>query len=275
MYMSPMRYDRLRGVLLARRNVILQGPPGVGKTFAARRLAWSVMGEQDDERVGFVQFHQSYSYEDFVMGFRPTGDGFELRHGVFYDFCAKAAADQGRDYFFIIDEINRADLSKVLGELMMLIEKGYRGTEITLPYDGKPFSVPDNLYIIGMMNTADRSLAMIDYALRRRFAFFEMEPGFDSEGFLRYAEGLGSETMGELVDVLRALNDRIRSDRSLGRGFCIGHSYLCGKTRSDAADDEWLRAVVDFDILPTLEEYWFDDPDSVSEWDARLHGVFQ
>lgn len=157
----------------------------------------------------------------------------------------------------------------------MLIEKGYRGVEVILPYGGKPFSVPDNLFIIGMMNTADRSLAMIDYALRRRFAFFEMEPGFDSKGFSRYADWLGSETMGGLVDVLRDLNDRIRSDRSLGRGFCIGHSYLCGRTPSDATDDEWPRATVDFDIIPTLEEYWFDDPDSVDEWGARLHGVFQ
>jgi 5-methylcytosine-specific restriction protein B len=274
-YMSPARYERLRGVLLTRKNVILQGPPGVGKTFAARRLAWSIMGEQDNERIGFVQFHQSYSYEDFVMGYRPDGEGFRLRSGVFYDFCAKASADPGHDYFFIIDEINRADLSKVLGELMMLIERGYRGVEVTLPYDGKPFSVPDNLFVIGMMNTADRSLAMIDYALRRRFAFFEMEPGFDSEGFSRYAERLKSETMDDLVVVLRDLNDRIRSDRSLGRGFCIGHSYLCGRIPSEAQDDEWLRAVVDFDIVPTLEEYWFDDPDSVHEWEARLHGVFQ
>ena len=198
-YMTEKRYENLVAVLRNKKNIILQGAPGVGKTFAARRLAWSMMGEQDDSRIEFVQFHQNYSYEDFMMGYKPVEDGFELKYGVFYRFCQKAANQPDKEFFFIIDEINRGNMSKIFGELLMLIEKDYRGTKATLAYNGLSFSVPKNLYIIGMMNTADRSLAMIDYALRRRFSFFEMEPGFDSEGFIHYQNGLNNETLNELI----------------------------------------------------------------------------
>lgn len=273
-YMSEERYERLRGVLLNKLNVILQGAPGVGKTFCARRLAWSVMGEKDESRIEMVQFHQSYTYEDFVMGYKPEGEGFALKEGVFYRFCRRAAADLGRPYFFIIDEINRGNLSKILGELMMLIERDYRGRELTLAYRDERFSVPANLHIIGMMNTADRSLALIDYALRRRFAFFEMRPGFDSELFQAYREGLDSDTLDLLVGQVQALNAEIRRDPTLGKGFEIGHSHLCGR-RPGEADDDWLRDVVDYDIIPTLEEYWFDSDEKVSKWKALLRGVFE
>ena len=141
------------------------------------------MGVKDNSRIEFVQFHQSYSYEDFIMGYKPVDNGFQLEVGIFYEFCIKAKNDQNNDYFFIIDEINRGNMSKIFGELLMLIENDYRGMEIKLAYSKKAFSIPKNLYIIGMMNTADRSLAMIDYALRRRFSFVEMVPGFESEGF--------------------------------------------------------------------------------------------
>ena len=271
-YMSEERYDALKAVLLNKKNIILQGAPGVGKTFAARRLAYSIMGEKDDSRIEFVQFHQNYSYEDFVMGYKPSGEGFELKNGVFYRFCQKAANQPKKEYFFIIDEINRGNLSKIFGELLMLIEKDYRGMKATLAYNGLPFTVPDNLYIIGMMNTADRSLAMIDYALRRRFSFFEMEPGFDSEGFIQYQKNLNSETLDRLVECVKELNDEIAKDKSLGKGFCIGHSYFCGR---DICTDEWLRSVVEYDILPMLSEYWFDEPDSLKRWGNKLRGVFQ
>lgn len=271
-YMTETRYENLVAVLRNKKNIILQGAPGVGKTFAAKRLAYSMMGEKDESRIEFVQFHQNYSYEDFMMGYKPVEDGFELKYGIFYRFCQKAANQPDKDYFFIIDEINRGNMSKIFGELLMLIERDYRGTKATLAYNGLTFSVPRNLYIIGMMNTADRSLAMIDYALRRRFSFFEVEPGFDSDGFIQYQNGLNNETMNELVARVKDLNKEIALDKSLGKGFCIGHSYFCGR---DVCTEEWLHSIVDYDILPMLSEYWFDDATKLQRWENILQGVFQ
>lgn len=271
-YMTESKYDTLVAVLKNKKNIILQGAPGVGKTFAAKRLAYSIMGEQDESCIEFVQFHQNYSYEDFMMGYKPVSDGFELKYGIFYRFCQKAANQPDKDFFFIIDEINRGNMSKIFGELLMLIERDYRGTKATLAYNGMTFSVPKNLYIIGMMNTADRSLAMIDYALRRRFSFFEVEPGFDSDGFIKYQNSLNNETLNELVSKVKELNREIALDKSLGKGFCIGHSYFCGQTE---CTDEWLRAIVDYDILPMLSEYWFDDMNKLQRWENILRGVFQ
>jgi len=271
-YMTKSRYNTLVAVLKNKKNIILQGAPGVGKTFAAKRLAYSIMGEKDENRIEFVQFHQNYSYEDFMMGYKPVDDGFELKYGIFYRFCQKAANQPDKDYFFIIDEINRGNMSKIFGELLMLIERDYRGTKATLAYNGMTFSVPKNLHIIGMMNTADRSLAMIDYALRRRFSFFDVEPGFESEGFAKYQESLNNETLNALVLKVQELNREIILDKSLGKGFCIGHSYFCGQTE---CTDEWLHSIVDYDILPMLSEYWFDDTAKLQRWENILRGVFQ
>ena len=272
-YMSAERYDVLEALLRNKKNVILQGAPGVGKTFTARRLAYAMMGEKDESRIELIQFHQNYSYEDFIQGFRPDGEGFKLTDGIFYRFCQRAANDPGRDYFFIIDEINRGNMSKIFGELLMLIEKDYRGTKATLAYSGMPFSVPKNLYLIGMMNTADRSLAMIDYALRRRFSFFEIEPGFTSDGFMNYQNSFASETFNALIEKIRQLNKAIAEDSALGRGFRIGHSYFCGR-EPDGRENEWLHSVIEFDILPMLGEYWFDDPEKLSRWEKELNSVF-
>lgn len=266
-YLPESEYDKLALLVKTKRNVILQGAPGVGKTFMAKRLAYSMMGERNADRVKLVQFHQSYSYEDFIMGYRPSQEGFELKTGAFYDFCKRAEEDTGNDYFFIIDEINRGNLSKIFGELFMLIEADKRGYPLQLLYSDELFSVPSNLYIIGMMNTADRSLAMIDYALRRRFAFYEIEPAFSSEGFRAYQEGIGSDRFDGLVRCIEQLNDAIGRDDSLGRGFRIGHSYLCGM---EEASFELLEQVVDFEIVPLLEEYWFDEPGKVRDWKSRL-----
>ena len=271
-YMTEAKYDRLKAVLEKKKNIILQGAPGVGKTFAAKRLAYSVMGEVDDDRIEFVQFHQNYSYEDFMMGYKPVGEGFELKYGIFYRFCQKAANHPDKDYFFIIDEINRGNMSKIFGELLMLIEADYRDKKVTLAYNGLSFSVPKRVHIIGMMNTADRSLAMIDYALRRRFSFFDMEPGFDSEGFINYQNSLANDTFNTLIERIKELNREIAADKSLGKGFCIGHSYFCN---ADDCIEEWMKDVVDFDILPMLSEYWFDDSSKLQRWENILHGVFQ
>lgn len=270
-YMTSEKYDSLKGLLLNKKNVILQGAPGVGKTFAAKRLAYSIMGVKDESRVEFIQFHQNYSYEDFIMGYKPSGEGFELQNGIFYKFCQKASNNQELSYFFIIDEINRGNMSKIFGELLMLIEKDYRGKKLTLAYNGLPFSVPKNVYIIGMMNTADRSLALIDYALRRRFSFFAMEPGFSSEGFRLYLDSFHDDTFYELIEKIKDLNFEIAKDPSLGPGFCIGHSYFCGQ---DECTDEWMQSVIEYDILPMLEEYWFDEPAKIQKWQNILRGVF-
>lgn len=270
-FMNEEKYDELVSILSYKKNIILQGAPGVGKTFTARRLAWSMMGEKDDSRIEFVQFHQNYSYEDFIMGYKPTDTGFDLKYGIFYRFCQKAATQPNKDFFFIIDEINRGNMSKIFGELLMLIEKDYRGTKATLAYNGLPFSVPKNLFIIGMMNTADRSLAMIDYALRRRFSFYDMIPGFDTDGFVKYQNSLHSEMFNKVINQIKALNNTISTDSSLGKGFCIGHSYLY---TSKNYSDEWLHCVVKYDILPMLNEYWFDNESEFQKWKNILEGVF-
>ena len=271
-YINEKQYDTLVGLLRKKRNVILQGAPGVGKTYAAKRLAYSMMGVKDPERVQLVQFHQSYSYEDFVEGFRPssTGMNFEIKKGAFYNFCKKASDDKENDYFFIIDEINRGNLSKIFGELFMLIEADKRGNDIQLLYSSDKFSVPKNVYIIGMMNTADRSLAMIDYALRRRFAFFEMKPAFESEGFREYQYGLENDKFNKLIDCVISLNQRIADDDSLGEGFCIGHSYFCD---IEEIKENTLTDIVEFEIIPLLKEYWFDEPSKVKEWSDRLRSA--
>lgn len=271
-YISEEKYDKLVNVLKRKKNIILQGAPGVGKTFLAKRLAYSIMGEKDDEHVKFIQFHQNYSYEDFVMGYKPIKEGFELKYGIFYNFCQKATKNPDKDYFFIIDEINRGNLSKIFGELLMLIEADYRDEKATLAYDGLDFSVPKNLHIIGMMNIADRSLAMIDYALRRRFSFFDIEPAFDSEGFSNYQKEFSNNTFDRLIEKIKKLNEAITQDQSLGKGFCIGHSYFCN---AEECTLEWMKDIVEFDIFPMLSEYWFDDESKLNEWKDILYGVFK
>lgn len=268
-FIARQQYDTLKNLLLRKKNLILQGSPGVGKTYAAERLAYSIMGEKDTSRVMTVQFHQSYSYEDFIMGYRPTEDGFSLSKGPFYEFCKRAEPDD-RPYFFIIDEINRGNLSKIFGELLMLIENDKRGKDLRLLYSDEQFSVPPNVYIIGMMNTADRSLAMIDYALRRRFAFFSFEPAFDSDGFRSMQAKIDNAGFNALVSCVKEVNEYIGQDEALGEGFKIGHSYLCSDV---PVSDEWIKDVIRYELLPLLKEYWFDEPDKVELWTRKLCGI--
>lgn len=273
-FMPEDEYDKLSGILRIKKNIILQGAPGVGKTFVAKRIAFSMMGVKDVERVMMVQFHQSYSYEDFIMGFRPSTDGFELKRGAFYNFCKKAEIDGDNDYFFIIDEINRGNLSKIFGELFMLIENDKRGVSLQLLYSDEKFSVPKNIYIIGMMNTADRSLAMLDYALRRRFAFFEIKPGFTTDGFREYRMSLENEKFDKLIACVESLNNVISNDESLGDGFCIGHSYFCNLL-PDTINDQILSGIVEYELIPLLKEYWFDEPTKVKDWSSNLRSAIK
>jgi len=260
-FLSDEQYDTLIELVKRKKNIILQGAPGVGKTYAARRLAYSFMGEKDESRVKIIQFHQSYSYDDFIMGYRPDDDGFTLKFGPFHKFCERAESNPDKPYFFIIDEINRGNLSKIFGELLMLIECDKRGEKIPLMYSDKDFSVPENLYIIGMMNTADRSLAMIDYALRRRFCFFELEPAFETNAFKQYLldQGLDNSLITKIIKKLSYLNTEIACDPNLGKGFRIGHSYFCN---CENISNGWYEMIIKYEIAPLLEEYWFDDPET-------------
>lgn len=269
-FMSADELKTLKSLLLRKKNLILQGAPGVGKTFAAKRLAYAILGEMDESRVRQIQFHQNYSYEDFIMGYKPDAEGgFKLTRGIFYDFCKQAEMDGEKPYFLIIDEINRGNMSKIFGELLQLIEADYRGESIQLAYNKQRFAVPDNLYIIGMMNTADRSLAMIDYALRRRFCFYKMQPAFRSKGFKDFQAQLNSPLLNKVIESIKQLNEVIIEDASLGEGFAIGHSYFCDlKAGNDLASK--IKEIVTYDIIPMLEEYWFDDQKTLEEQTDRL-----
>ncbi|MFC2131329.1 AAA family ATPase [Bacteroidota bacterium] len=273
--------DELQSIintLKYKKNIVLQGAPGVGKTYIAKRIAWAIMNKKDNNRVEMIQFHQSYSYEDFIQGYRPTDvGGFDIKNGVFYDFCKKAQRNPDKEYFFIIDEINRGNLSKIFGELMMLIEKDKRGKEFAIPLtysknEDERFYLPENLYFIGTMNTADRSLAMVDYALRRRFGFITLEPAFSKPKFKKHLSEckVPNELITMIIDRMNALNENISKDnKNLGEGYRIGHSYFCPE-KGITPDRKWYEGVIFSEIEPLLREYWFDNKEKVKDEIKKL-----
>jgi 5-methylcytosine-specific restriction protein B len=271
LFIGKDELELMLNVLGRKQNLVLAGPPGVGKTFAARKLAYLVMGERDPFRVKLLQFHQSLSYEDFVQGWRPTTSGqLAVRPGPFLVFAEKARVDRERKHVLIIDEINRGNLSKIFGDLLMLLEVDKRDISYAIPLtyasaEDQEFVVPPNLYIIGMMNTADRSLALVDYALRRRFGFAKMVPQFGSQGFRRVltVSGAGDDLINRIIYRMNNLNSTITADSDLGAGFLIGHSYFLPTGREESLDEAWYRQVVQTDIIPLLEEYWFDRKEEV------------
>lgn len=265
---------KLLGILEYKKNIILQGAPGVGKTYTAKRLAYAMLGYKDEDRVMQVQFHQNYNYTDFIMGLRPTEEGgFRFEYGPFYKLCKKAEADpEHKPYFMVIDEINRGNMSKILGEMFSLIEKDHRNEKIMLKDNNEMFSVPDNLYIIGTMNTADRGLIMLDYALRRRFAFITTEPAYRSTGFRALMAQSDNKKFNQIAKKICELNKEISEDEMLGPGFQVGHSYFCLGRKVKDPD---LEHIIDYEIIPLLEEYWYDNPEKVEKWRDTFHTIIE
>ncbi len=256
--------------LRAKRLLVLQGAPGVGKTFVARKLAYALMETRDDDRIEMLQFHPSFTYEDFVRGYRPTGEAgkFELKDGPFLRICERAREDERR-HVLIIDEINRAHLSQVFGELFMLLEADKRGpkhavTPLYRRHENGKFWVPENVFVISTMNIADRSLALVDFALRRRFAFITLEPRFGDAAFRKWLcdRKLPESVLQLIVQRLSALNAGIAGDSQLGPAFRVGHSFFCPRGDDfSSLGAEWFKEIVHTELGPLLDEYWFDAPE--------------
>lgn len=280
-FLERAEIDHLLDRLRTKKNLILQGPPGTGKTWLAKRLAFALMGQKDDSKVRAVQFHPNLSYEDFVRGWRPTGEGkLSLADGVFMEAIKAASKDPSSKFVVVIEEINRGNPAQIFGELLTLLEAGKRtpneALELCYPdADGKrrPVHIPENLYVVGTMNIADRSLALVDLALRRRFAFVGLEPRL-GQVWREWVVKECAVEPGLVADIERRiaeLNDQIAADARLGKQFRIGHSYVTPAHRLEAGDTKkWFQQVVETEIGPLLDEYWFDAPDEAQKAIARL-----
>lgn len=264
--------ERLRD----KKNLILQGPPGTGKTWLGRRLAYALVGRKDARRVRAVQFHPNLSYEDFVRGYRPSGEGrLALVDGVFMQLARAAREEPRSNFVLVIEEINRGNPAQIFGELLTLLEADKRNPDEALelsypdPEDDSnpPVHVPPNLYVVGTMNLADRSLALVDFALRRRFAFADLEPQFGDRWLEWVADqrGVDRELAHDIRRRILKLNAAIEEDESLGKQFRLGHSYVTPSAPLDGGTRAWFEQVARSEIGPQLDEYWFDSPKTAQE----------
>ena len=281
-FLDRSKLEKILDRLQTKKNLILQGPPGTGKTWLAKRLAFALIGRKDNSKVKALQFHPNLSYEDFVRGWRPAGDGkLELVDGPFLQIAEVARKDPTEKHVIVIEEINRGNPAQILGELLTLLEADKRNADEALELcysnkDGERFFIPENLYVIGTMNIADRSLALVDLALRRRFAFVDLEPVFGEpwENWVHNKFNIDHKILSEIETRLISLNDEISVDPDLGPQFRIGHSYVTpadGTAIEDAHD--WFRQVVETELCPLLDEYWFDNLDKAKEAkEALLQG---
>lgn len=280
-FLDRAEIDLLLDRLRTKKNLILQGPPGTGKTWLAKRLAFALMAQKDDSKIRAVQFHPNLSYEDFVRGWRPTGEGkLSLADGVFMEAIKAARKEPSSKFVVVIEEINRGNPAQIFGELLTLLEAGKRtpseALELCYPdADGvrRPVHIPENLYVIGTMNIADRSLALVDLALRRRFAFVGLEPrlGMVWREWVVKSCGVDEALVADIEQRIADLNERIAADARLGKQFRIGHSYVTPVHRLEAGDTKkWFQQVVETEIGPLLEEYWFDAPDEAEKAAIQL-----
>ncbi len=278
-FLERIKLEQIFECLRVKKNLILQGPPGTGKTWLAKRLAFALIGDQDDSQVRAVQFHPNLSYEDFVRGYRPAGDGkLSLVDGPFLEVVNTAKASPDSIYIVVIEEINRGNPAQIFGEMLTLLEADKRtpAEALELSYrrtDDERVYIPDNVYVIGTMNIADRSLALVDLALRRRFAFIDLEPTF-GELWRKWVQGqhrIGLDILADIEKRIQLLNAEISANTSLGPQFRIGHSYVTPPFGTSIDDGrEWFRQIVETEIGPLLDEYWFEAPNKAAQARQRL-----
>lgn len=276
-----VEWERISNILerlRSKKNLILQGPPGTGKTWLAKRLAWALVGQKDEKKVRAVQFHPNLSYEDFVRGWRPSSQGkLDLVDGPFLEIVAAAEEDATGTYVLVIEEVNRGNPAQILGEMLTLLEVDKRNPEdaleLTYRREGEQgIYLPPNMHVVGTMNIADRSLALVDLALRRRFAFVDLKPeiGERWKAWVKEQYEFDDAILSDIQERMSSLNETIEADPKLGRQFQIGHSYVTPLPGRETHPSAWYRDVVESEIGPLLDEYWFDDPDRAAQEKGNL-----
>ena len=284
-FLPRSELERIVRRLRDKKNLILQGPPGTGKTWLAKRLGMALVGQVVQEpQLRSVQFHPNLSYEDFVRGWRPSSNGgLTLHEGIFMQMVKAALENPGQTHVLVIEEINRGNPAQIFGELLTLLEVGKRtprdAMQLSYPDpDGthRPVYVPENLAVIGTMNIADRSLALVDMAFRRRFAFINLEPclGETWQEWVVTKLQMDLVAASEMEQRLNRLNAAIASDSRLGKAFQIGHSYVTPtQSLEGRSSRDWFAEVVASELKPLLEEYWFDSPEEAErQANALLEG---